>query len=333
MSGIVPQATRENLADRPAAARRVGLFLVSRFALMSFASVIEAMRAANRCADHQLYEWIMITADGSPAISSSGVEIRADRSISEAGVLDDLFVIASLGAESYRNDQVFAWLRRVDRSGCRVGAVSLGSYILARAGLLEGYRCTVHWENLDGFREEFGNLEVTGEVFEVDRNRFTGSGGTAVLDLMLSLIAMAHGRALAVDVAEQFIHTQIRDSREHQRMTPRARFGVSHPKLLHAIGLMEENGEEVLSRAELARKVGVSSRQLERLFQRHLGCTPTRFYLSLRLERARHLLLQTSMSAMEVALACGFVSASHFAKTYREHFGRTPKQDRADSVA
>ncbi|RMD64829.1 MAG: helix-turn-helix domain-containing protein, partial [Alphaproteobacteria bacterium] len=146
---------------------------------------------------------------------------------------------------------------------------------------------------------------------------------------MLALIALEHGRPLATAVAEQFIHDRIRDSRDHQRMALRGRLGSSHPKLLAIVALMEENLEEPLSRVELARRVGISTRQLERLFRKYLHRTPTRYYLELRLERARALLTQTTMSVLDVALACGFVSASHFSKCYRELFNRTPRQDRA----
>ena len=191
-------------------------------------------------------------------------------------------------------------------------------------GLLDGYRCTVHWENLSGFIEEFPQLEVTSELFEIDRDRFTCSGGIAAFDLMLHVITGQHGFALASAVSDQFIHERIRDKRDRQRMALPARLGIRHPKLLAAIRRMEENLEEPVSRSELARTIRVSSRQLERLFRKYLGRTPTRFYLDLRLDKARQLLQQTDMTVLDVALACGFVSASHFSKCYRERFLRTP---------
>jgi len=305
-----------------------GFFLVPDFALLPFASAVEALRATNRLSGRRLYDWRLISKDGAPVASSSGVEARAEASIGDAGRLTDLIVVAGIGGELYRDREVFAWLRGLARGGCRIGALSLGSYVLARCGLLDGYRCTVHWENLAAFREEFPDLDVTDEVYEIDRNRFTGSGGTAALDLMLSLIGAEQGRDLAVRVAESFIHERIRDNRDQQRMALRARLGITHPKLLDAIALMEANQETVLSRAELAERIGFSVRQLERLFHGHLGRTPTRFYLDLRLERARRLLVQTPMPVLGVALACGFVSASHFTKSYREFFGHTPTEER-----
>jgi transcriptional regulator GlxA family with amidase domain len=194
--------------------------------------------------------------------------------------------------------------------------------------LLDGFRCTVHWENLDAFREDFPDLDVTGELFEIDGPRLTCSGGTASLDMMLSLIAQSHGRDLAAQVAEQFIHERIRDTHDHQRMSLQGRLGISHPKLLQVITMMEAHLEEPLARAELARRAGLSTRQLERLFRRYLGRTPTRYYLELRLHRARALLTQTAMSILNVALACGFVSASHFSKCYREFFHKMPREER-----
>ena len=310
----------------------VGFFLVPQFALFSFATGLEALRAANRLSGAQLYDWVLISKDGEAVSSSSGIEVIPKASIAAVERLDEVIVAAGIGGDRYRDPQVLSWLKKLARRGCRMGAVSLGSYVLARAALLDGYRCTVHWENLESFKEEFPQLDVTPEVFEIDRNRMTCSGGTAALDLMLSLIAAEHGRELAVRVAEQFIHERIRDNHEQQRMALRIRSGISHPKLLHAITLMEEHQEQVLSRAELATRIGVSARQLERLFRRYLGRTPTRYYLELRLQRARSLLLQTSLSIMEVALACGFVSASHFTKSYREHFGRRPRDERSATL-
>lgn len=315
--------------ERAPGGSRIGFFLLPSFALMSFASALEALRAANRMSGRDLYDWQLISRDGNPVACSSGIEVSVHAAMADVERLDRLLVVAGFGGEDFRDERAFAWMRRLGRTGCAVGALSLGGYVLARAGMLDGYRCTVHWENLEAFREEFPHLDATSEVYEIDRGRMTCSGGTGALDLMLALVGQDHGRALAVKVAEQFIHERIRDSRDPQRMTLRSRLGVAHPKVLEAVGLMEAHVDEVLSRAELAARIGVSARQLERLFQRYLGCTPTRYYLTLRLERARRLLQQTPLPIIEIALACGFVSASHFSKAYRDHFAKTPRQERA----
>jgi transcriptional regulator GlxA family with amidase domain len=296
--------------------------------MMALSAAVEPLRAANRLSGEALYDWRLLTVDGQPIRSSSRMHLLPDAAVEDCGRPDFLIVVAGLEIQRLRNPALSAVLRRLARGGCRLGALSTGSYLLAWAGLLDGYRCTVHWENLDAFREDFPDLDATGELFEIDGPRLTCSGGTASLDMMLSLIAEAQGRDLAAQVAEQFIHERIRDTHDHQRMSLQGRLGISHPKLLQVIGLMEQYLEEPLARAELARRAGLSTRQLERLFRRYLGRTPTRYYLELRLHRARALLTQTAMSILNVALACGFVSASHFSKCYREFFHKMPREER-----
>jgi len=308
--------------------RSFGFLLLPKFSLLAFTSAVEPLRSANRLAGQPLYDWRLISRDGGPIASSGGIEVMTQAAIAGVERLPNLFVVAGLDAQTIDDRAILAWLRRLARGGCRLGALTTGSYVLARAGLLEGYRCTIHWENLAGFREDFPELDATAEVYEIDRNRMTCSGGTAAMDLMLGLIAADHGRALATAVAEQFIHERIRDPGEPQRMGLRNRLGITHAKLLKAIEIMEGELEEPLSRGELARRTGVSTRQLERLFRKYLQRTPTRYYLELRLDRARGLLTQTAMSVLDVALACGFVSASHFSKCYRETFHKTPREER-----
>jgi transcriptional regulator GlxA family with amidase domain len=315
-------------ADERQGQQTFGFLLLPQFSMLAFSSAVEPLRAANRLSGKPLYDWRIFTADGRPIHSSSRMHLLPDCGLEDCGRLDFLIVVAGLAVQRLRDPTVIAALRRQARSGCHLGALSTGSYLLAWAGLLDGFRCTVHWENLDAFREDFPDLNITGELFEIDGPRLTSSGGTASLDMMLSLIGKSHGRDLAAQVAEQFIHERIRDTHDHQRMSLQGRLGISHPKLLQVIATMEEHLEEPLARAELARRAGLSTRQLERLFRRYLGRTPTRFYLELRLHRARALLTQTSMSILNVALACGFVSASHFSKCYREFFNKMPREER-----
>ena len=273
-----------------------GFLLHPRFSMMAFSSAVEPLRAANRQADRQIYDWRIVSRDGGPVSSSSDIAVLPHGGIDDFEFLPNVVVVAGISAQLLDDKRIFAWLRRLERRGARMGALSTGSYTLAKAGLLDGYRCTIHWENLAGFREDFPEIEATEELFEIDRSRFTCSGGTATLDLMLSLIAADHGRALATKVAEQFIHERIRDPHDRQRMNLRSRLGISHPRLLNVLELMEQNLEEPLARTKLARRTGLSTRQLERLFRKYLGRTPTRYYQELRLERARILLTQTSMT-------------------------------------
>lgn len=306
----------------------IGFFLVPGFSMMAFASAVEPLRLANRVAGRAVYVWRAYSIDGNPVQASNDFAAIADAAIADAANPEIMIVCGGIGAEHYRNAAVSSKLRRMARHGTVLGAVCTGSYILARAGLLDGYRCTIHWENLPGFSEEFPHIEVMSELYEVDRDRLTCSGGTAAVDMMLNFIALHLGHDIAAAVADQLMHHRIRSSYEDQRMALRARLNITHPKLLDAIACMESNLDEPLSCADLAIAVGLSPRQLERLFRKYLNLSPIRYYLGLRLERARFLLLQTSLSILNVALTCGFISASHFSKCYREHFGWTPSEER-----
>jgi len=306
----------------------VGFLLLPNFSMGGFVSAVEPLRLANWVSDRDLYRWRLFSRDGQPVTGSNGIAIQVDAAIADVETYPTVFVCGGLDVHRYDHEKVLAWLRRLARRGANLGALCTGSYALARAGLLDGYRCTIHWENLPAFSEQFPDLDVTNELFEIDRGRLTCAGGTAALDMMLHIIAQQFGREVEMAVSEELIYSNIRESTEIQRMAMPVRFGITHSKLLKVIAAMEENLEKPLSQREMADEVGLSTRQLERLFRKYLQRTPTRFYLELRLKRARQLLLQTSMSVLDVALACGFVSASHFSKCYRDQFGCTPRDQR-----
>ncbi len=308
--------------------QKLGFYLRPRFSMMSFAAAIEPLRAANRLSGKQLYEWHIFSTRTGPVEASNGIAVIPERRFDEVERFPTVIVCSGIGAERLRDEKLFAWLRRLSRQGAQLGAISGGAYALARAGLLAGRRCTLHWEHIPGFTEEFPDIAVSDELFEIDGPVFTCAGGSASLDMMLHLIASQYDHDLAAAVSEQFIHDRIRDSSDRQRMALRMRLGLSHPKLVGAIAVMEENLEEPVSPEALARVIELSNRQLERLFRKYLHCTPARYYLDLRLKRARSLLRQTTMSVLDVAVACGFASASHFSKRYRDLFDRTPRTDR-----
>jgi len=315
------------------APQRFAFVLIPNFSMIAFTSAIEPVRIANRLSGRELYGWQVVSKEGGPVRASNGVLVYTDQSLADVDIRPGsnapmVIVCAGMGAERFRDKELFAWLRRADRSGAVIGAVCSGAYVLARAGLLEGRKCTVHWESLPGFMEDFPEIDVTADLFEVDENRVTCSGGTAALDLMLNLIGREHGQELATKISEQCLLDRIRQPHDHQRMPYRVRLGVHNPKLIAAIEMMESNVEEPLNQEMLARYIGLSRRQLERLFRKHLGRTPAQYYLELRLERARHLLYQTAMPIMNVAFACGFVSASHFSTCYRQMYGKTPRAER-----
>jgi transcriptional regulator GlxA family with amidase domain len=308
--------------------QRIGFILIPSFSMIAFTSAVEPLRLANRADGRELYAWTLCSVDGGPVTASSGITLHPEGALDRAADCPAVVVCSGVDVHRFDDRHLLSWLRRADRRGVDIGAICTGSHILARAGLLDGYRCTIHWENLAAFAEDFPDIEVTTELFEIDRNRFTCSGGTGGIDMMLNVIAMQHGHELAAAVADQFMHERIRDQHDHQRMSLPARLGVRHPKLLAVIEQMEQNLEEPLGRGQLARNADLSTRQLERLFRKYLNRSPARYYLELRLNKARLLLLQTNMSVIDVALACGFVSASHFSKCYRDFFGRTPRKER-----
>lgn len=306
----------------------IGFALTPRFSAAPFFSAVDALRLANEATGRRLYSWRLYSQDGQPVESSAGIAVGVDGAYADIGPMPQVIVCG--GADIQNSDQsvLIAKLRKLAFYGVTIGALCTGAHVLARAGLLDGYRCTIHWEIQDAFREEFPDLNVTQELFEIDRNRITCAGGTAAIDMMLSFIAQKNGPDIAAAVTDALIHHRMREPGERQRMDLRSRVGVAHPKILAAVARMEKHLEEPLAAADLARESGLSARQLERLFRTHLGESPARYYLNLRLAHARRLLAQSSMPILSIALACGFVSASHFTKCYGEHFGRTPSQER-----
>lgn len=306
----------------------VGFLLIPDFALLPYASAIEPLRAANRLSGHSLYRWSHISIDGTPAPASNGVAIAPDANIGAELRLDYLFVCAGGNPALFHHQPTFSWLRQQARRGVRIGGVSGGPYLLARANLLSGYRFTIHWEHAAAFLEEYPDLDLRRSLYEIDRDRLTCSGGTAPLDMMHAVIAREHGSELALAVSEWFLQTQVREGADPQRMKLRERLGIAHAPLLRVIGRMEQTIENPEPREALARLANVSLRQLERLFRQHLGRSLGEHYLGLRLDRARDLLRQTSLSVLEIALACGFASASHFSRSYSGRFGHPPRSER-----
>lgn len=313
--------------DRPI---RIGFLHVPNYSAIAFSTAIEPLRMANQLTGKHLYDWPVITLDGNPVAASNALAVTPDASVHTAGRLDMLFVCGGTNIHEACDKRILTWLRQLARQKITLGAVCTGTYVLARAGVLNGYRCTIHWENISSIHEEllFPDTVFSSELFVIDRDRYTCSGGIAPLDMMLNLIGHHLSQTLAEAISEEFIHERIRSVSDMQRIPLRVHLGTSQPKLVETVSLMEANIEEPLSLDELASYVKVSRRQLERLFKKYLNCVPTRYYLELRLNRARQLLLQTNMSIIDVALACGFSSPPHFSKCYHDFFGRPPSSER-----
>ncbi|WP_145103239.1 GlxA family transcriptional regulator [Cereibacter sediminicola] len=316
---------RSARSDKP---RRFVFLLLDRFTMISFAGAIEPLRIANRVSGRTIYSWALAGENGAEAVCSNGAAFRLDMGLAEIEREDVLLVCGGIDVQKATTRAVVNWLRREARRGVTIGGLCTGAYALARAGLLDGRKATIHWENQDGFTEEFPEVRLTKSVFVMDGNRLTTAGGTASIDMMLKIIARDQGDDVANTVADQLIYSSIRTDQDTQRLSIPTRIGVRHPKLSEVIRKMEANTEDPISPADLAEEVGMSTRQLERLFRRYLNRSPKRYYMELRLQKARNLLMQTDMSVINVALACGFASPSHFSKCYRAHYATTPYRER-----
>lgn len=316
--------------------RSIVFFLVPNFSMIAFATAIEPLRIANRMLGRDYYTWRLASMDGNPVTASNGVEVAVQASLKQerdnlatSRRPSNMFLCSGVRVEEAANKSLFAYIRENKNSGVTLGGFCTGAFLFAAAGLLKGKRCAIHWENLPGFAEHFPELEVYADLYEMDGNIWTCAGGTAALDMMLSMIEMDLGEDLVNRVCEQALTDRVRNPNDRQRLPLRARLGVQNSKVLSIIEYMEANIAEPLQLVEIADFVGLSRRQIERLFQQHMGRSPARYYLEIRLDRARHLLMQSTMAVVDVAIACGFVSASHFSKCYREMYGKTPLQERA----
>ncbi|WP_129141449.1 GlxA family transcriptional regulator [Modicisalibacter coralii] len=316
----------------------IGFLLLPQFSMMAFFSAVEPLRIANRIAGRQgagppLFDWALISEDGEPVTASNGMTLLVDASIETLHSLPSLAVCSGFAPERRLSRAVMRWLHRLDAAGCVLGGVDTGCFLLAEAGLLAGERVTLHWESLPAFRERYPMISTSDELFELGARRFSCAGGTAAMDMALDVIARRHGSQLAIDVSEQLVHERLRARDDQQRMTLARRLGTHKRDLVEAVALMERHLEQPRPIADIARHCGVSLRQLQRLFDEELASTPSAWYLALRLDRAWHLLAETDLDILAVALASGFTSSSSFARAFRRHYGLSPRQSRQRPTA
>jgi transcriptional regulator GlxA family with amidase domain len=306
----------------------IGFLMVPEYTLSAFANAVAVLRMANRQSERELYRWSTLTLDAEPVLSSCNITLVADGTLDTVDPLDILMVCGGYNIEKHCTPELIRVLRRKVTNKAPIGAICTGTYALAAAGLLEGYRCTTHWESLAGLRERFPRLLISSSVFVIDRDRYTCSGGISSIDLMLNLVSKIHGHSLVQEISQQFTCERVRTEEDAQRIPLQHLLGANQPKLVDAVALMEANIEEPLPLDDVAGYVGISRRQLERLFHKYLHCAPSRYYLELRLHRARLLLLQTNMLIIEVAVSCGFSTAPHFSKCYSDLYGKPPRDVR-----
>ncbi|RWR27290.1 GlxA family transcriptional regulator [Sinirhodobacter populi] len=300
--------------------------MIDDMSMMSLASATEPLRSANRLLGREAFRWDLCSLDGAPVMASNGIAFPARPLDMALGTAHALFVCGGVRVSPAREKPYLSALRRAAHRGIMIGSLSTASYLLARAGLLDGYRCTIHWENRIAFEEDFPNVSATGTLYEIDRNRVTCSGGIASMDMMLHVIAERHGHDLARSVANQFHHERIRDSAENQQGGRLQQIGALPVPVQKVVRIMQANMETPVQIEEIAQRIGLSSRQVERQFRLHLGMNPARYYLSLRVDHARELLLYTEQPVIDIAIAAGFASTSHFSRWFREFYHVRPTQ-------
>jgi transcriptional regulator GlxA family with amidase domain len=322
-SAVIPRGVAHFRLPGPVTTRDFAFLTLPRFTLLAFSSAIEPLRVANQLTQQPLYRWRLLSMDGQPVESSAGVRIEVDHGLQPLGRETTAIVCSGTDASQAADRRVLNWLRDHSRRGGSLGAICTGAYTLARAGLLGDDTPAVHWENRPAFRELF-DMEPLQQIYVIGRKHFSCAGGEAGVDLMLALIAQHHGQKLADAVAEMCLHSRRREANVTQKKVYPAPMTARHPAIAKVIAAMQENIATPLDQKELAEIFGRSPRHLERVFKSVLQETPKSYYLGLRLEEARNLLSETTLSILEVAIATGFNSRSSFSKSYRSRFGTSP---------
>lgn len=325
-----PGACDPRSAQKP---YQVGFLLINNFTLIALATAVEPLRVANQLAGSELYSWKLLTVGGAAVRASDGMVVMPDGGLRDDDRFDLVIVVAGLDVSHSFSTVEVRWLKQQARRHAVLGAVCTGAYVLASAGLLDGYACSAHWECLEAIQEQFPRVQTNNRLFTLQEERMTCTGGTVPMHMMFSFLGRRHGRELSNAISYIFVCDRLREESEQQPVPMLPRLASAQPKLAEVAKLMEANIEEPIGLGELAALAGTSRRQLERLFLKHLGCTPSRYYLRVRLNRARRLLKQTSYSIVEIASICGFISATHFSRCYRKTMGRAPRQERMEAAA
>jgi AraC family carnitine catabolism transcriptional activator len=314
--------------------RLVGILLLPFFAHLALGAVVEPLFIANWLTGRPLYRWRTLSLDGRPVRTSSALAVPADAGIAQGAAFDALYVLASFDVKRLARDRnLKAWLRRVARHGATIAAVETACEVVAAAGLLDGRKVAVHWDNLQGFAESHPQCRAVAELYTASPDRITCAGHSAILDMMLHGIAADHGLELAGEIAAHMMLPQLRRPEESQPAPWIKARKSADPTLERALALMERTIEDPIRCSTIARRVGVTPRQLQRLFARELETTPVHHYQRLRLSRAHALLQQTDLSVTEIAVSAGFNSLEHFCRLYRRQFNCRPRDDRRQSVA
>lgn len=311
---------------------RVHLLLTPDFNLAATMGFVDPFRAANYLEGVTLFRWRFLSETGGLLRASNGASVETTALAQVQGERPDFLIVSSSwDPVTHMSAPISAALRAADKTRATLGGIDTGAFLLARAGLLKGHRATVHYEHIDAFQEMFPEIEVTETLWVFDGARVTCCGGVAAGELALHIVQRLHGPRLANAAARYLFSQALRDHTAPQNPQDSEPLGARVPATVRrAIRTMEAHLETPLTIAALCERIGLSQRQLDRLFARHVGKTPALYYRDIRLDRARGLVTQTELTMAEVAYASGFSSQVHFSRAYRDRFGLPPSKDRIE---
>jgi transcriptional regulator GlxA family with amidase domain len=307
----------------------VGFLLLPKHSLLATVLAIEALRFANQVLGRKAYDWTLYAPQSSKLLSSSELALSPSSDLGAALDCDVLFVCASYEALEHSTMELMGLLRRANKKGVILGGIETGALVLARTGLMNGYRAACHWDELEVARERFPRVQFVDDIFVVDRNRITCAGGTTSLDMMLYMLAEEYGKQLSYKVSHAFLHTKARSNAEQQIALFENRFKSADPIIQKALRLAPGVASEGKGVEALLKATGVSRKYLEKKFVRWTNTTPGAYLRNLRLDRARSLLKQSDFPLIQIAMECGFSSASQFSTAYKKRFGLPPSRDRS----
>jgi transcriptional regulator GlxA family with amidase domain len=307
---------------------KVTLLLFPGLSLLSLAATLDPMRGANRVLGRPAYGWRLVSIDGEMPVASCGLPIPVDGAFDSTEKQDALVLVAAFDAIRCATPPVLRSVRAAAKRSAIVGGVESGSWLMGLAGLLDGRRATTHWEDLEDFAQRFPNVDVQPDRFVVDEPVFTTGGATPALDCMLSLIRARNGYSAALDVASLYIYEEMRTGSDAQPIVSLGRIRQHEPRVAEAIRIMETHIDRPVTVAAIARRVGISTRTLETLFLKIVDVSPGAYYVALRLNAARRLVLDTSLPIADIAERTGFSAMASLSRAFRRQFGSPPSAAR-----
>ena len=311
--------------------KKITIVVLSDSSMMCLSSVVEPLRAANRLSRLPLFDWKILSLDGNAIRLTCDIEIKADGELSTKEHGDLLVVIAGFDQEIHAKSKHLSVLRQIASKFKTICCVEAGTWVLARAGIINYHHVTTHWEDTEKLTHQYPNLEVSNERYVIDGNIWSSGGASPTLDMILHYLRITQNKSLAIDVASVFIYVDASSANDIQTISL-GQLYKHEPRLADAIKIMESNIENTLTTREIAQQVKISVRMLELLFKKHLGKTPGNYYLRLRLQAARKMVLDSNFSILEIAFRCGFKSQSALSRAFVKRYGSSPLKLRNDSI-